>query len=109
MGLRNFSTMTMLRSEQQTTKSFIKGLDKNKTTIWHVDDTSGRGKELIHGLALQLIASGIVRLDVSNRTKIGSDKLMNEHLVVVLTTGVDEGGMQMPTHFLGTAFDDMNI
>ena len=84
-------------------------MDKNKTTIWHPEDRPRRNKELIHGLAFQLIAAGIVRFDVGDRTKIGSETLKNEHLVVVSRTGLDEGGMQIPMHFIKTAFDHMNI
>ena len=62
----------------------------------------------IHALALQLVAKGIIGIEVSDRTKIGTDKLKNDHFVISLPNGVDANGAFVPAYTIATKYDSLN-
>ena len=85
---------------------FIKLLKNNKQDIFHEDDVPGQFMGPIHALALQLYAKGIIRLAVSDSTKVGTDKLNNKHIVVLMASGIDEDGFSMPALFLDSYWEE---
>ena len=53
-----------------------------KASIFHKDNASGREAKQVHALALQLIAARIIALNMKTRSKIGTDKVTKNDLVV---------------------------
>ena len=50
-----------------------------------------------HGLALQLVAKGIVAIEVEDKSKLGTEKIVQNDLILTLPEGVDEFGDISPT------------
>ena len=51
-------------------------------TLFHRDDVPSKGVGQIHALCLQLIAAGIISLAVTDRSKIGTDKMSSKIVAV---------------------------
>ena len=63
--------------------SFLKTLKGARQKLCHKDDVP-KGKEMgqVHAVCLQMIAKGIISLNVTDRTKVGTDKIEKKHLAV---------------------------
>ena len=57
--------------------SFLKTLKNNRQNLFYKDDVP-KGKEMgqVHAVCLQLVARGIISLGVTDRTKVGTEKLL---------------------------------
>ena len=49
----------------------------------------------IHALCLQMVAKGIIALDVSDKTKVGTEDLQSSHVVITSRTGKTADGNDM--------------
>ena len=63
---------------------FIKAMKQNKDHIFHTDNVPKEKMGQVHTLSLQLNTKGIIALTVKDHTKIGTDKLRQEHLIVTI-------------------------
>ena len=91
-----------------TCSELISALKAGKDKIFHPDNMPNKNVGQIHGLALQLLAKGIIGMDVPDKSKIGTTNLGKKHLVLKLLNA-DDDGMSMPAYLLSNAFDGMNI
>ena len=66
-------------------REFIKVLKKHKEDYFHKNDVPKQLMGPIHGLALQLLAKGIIELQVSDHTKVGTKELNDKHILVALS------------------------
>ena len=62
----------------------------------------------IHALAMQLITKGIVALTVTDSTKIGTNKLRQEHLVVTIPME-KQGSITLPEFMFDISWEGLNI
>ena len=86
----------------------ISTLKSGKDKIFHPVIMPKKNMGQIHGLALQLLAKGIIGLDVEDKSKIGTPHLGKKNLVIKLLNA-DDDGMSMPAYLLTNAFDGMNF
>lgn len=99
------------KGKAPTCSDLISALKSGKDKIFHPDNMPNKNVGQIHGLALQLLAKGIIGLDVVDKSMIGTKRtkqLGKKNLVVKLLNADDEG-MSMPAYLLTNAFDGMNI
>ena len=67
-----------------TVGGFVKLLKRNKAAIFHKDDVPKNNKTgQIHGLCLQLVATGMITFEVTDRSKIGTKKFTKADLSLV--------------------------
>ena len=66
-------------------RDFVKALKVHKTDIFHKSDVPSTFIGPIHALAVQLLAKGIIKLIVSDGTKVGTKYLNDKHILVSLT------------------------
>ena len=59
----------------------------------------------IHAAALQLVVRGIISIDVSDRTKNGTEKIANDHFIVFLLNSENINGGLIPTYTIVSTFD----
>ena len=55
-----------------------------------------------------LVASGIVALQVEDKSKIGTDKLTQNDVYVTLPNGVDTDGLSLPAYMIPSYYDNLN-
>ena len=96
------------KGKAPTCPELISALKSGKDKIFHPDNMPSKNMGQIHGLALQLLAKGIIGLDVVDKSKIGTKQLGKKNLVLKLLNA-DDDGMSMPAYLLTNAFDGMNI
>ena len=60
------------------------------------------------GLALQLLAKGIVALEIEDKSKLGTKKIVQNDLIVTLPEGVDEFGDIFPTFMTDFAYNGLD-
>ena len=63
--------------------SFLKTLKAKRQKLLHKDDVP-KGKDMgqVHAVCLQMIAKGIIALNVTDRTKVGTGQVAKKHLAV---------------------------
>ena len=61
-----------------------------------------------HGLALQLLAKGIVALEVEDKSKLGTKKIVQNDLILTLPEGVDEFGDIFPAFMTDVAYNGLD-
>ena len=88
---------------------FIKVLKAKKEDIFHASNVPNKRMGPIHALALQLLARGIISVDVVDRTKLGTDKLREEHLTVSLPNAPDSDGCVFPAYTIPSTWNGLNI
>ena len=66
-------------------REFIKVLKKHKADYFYKNDVPNKLMGLIHALAVQLLAKGIIEFLVAHRTKVGTKELNEKHIVVALS------------------------
>ena len=66
-------------------REFIKVLKVIKEDYFYEDDVPRKLMGHIHAFAMQLLAKGIVKLKVSDGTKVGTDKLNDKDIIVALS------------------------
>ena len=71
-----------VRGSELPVKEFMQTLKKWKATVFHKDDVPGRDVKQVHAVALQLIAARMIALKMKNKSKIGTDKVKKDNLVV---------------------------
>ena len=81
------STKLTVAGKPLSCSDLIKALKASKSNIFHPDDVPKKQMGQIHALGLQLIANGLIVLSVSDRTKVGTEDLKQEHLVVNIGIG----------------------
>ena len=53
-----------------------------------------------HALALQLVAKGVISLEVNDTSKIGTNKLNTDHIGITLPNASDGDGIMLPAYML---------
>ena len=91
--------------------NFVKAMKSSKDAIFHPKDVPKKSMGQIHALALQMFANGIIALDVKDTAKIGTDKLLLEHMSIKLPTGTQmrRGNAQrLPAFMMDKFWDGIN-
>ena len=109
-GVVSFLTVKVFSvAKNSTCAQFMKAMKGNKQLLFHADDVpKGTKMGQIHALALQLLANGIIGLVVEDQTKIGTDKLNQDHTGVTLLNAKN-GDVMLPAYFVGSCWKGMNI
>ena len=71
-----------VKGSELPVKEFMQTLKKWKAAVFHKDDVPGRDVKQVHALALQLIAARMIALKMKTKSKIGTDKVRKEDLIV---------------------------
>eukprot|EP00956_Cyclotella_meneghiniana_P033009 scaffold92750_cov52-Cyclotella_meneghiniana.AAC.2 len=79
-----------------------------KERVFHADSRP-KNKGPIHALCLQLFAKGIIHLDISNHTKIGTETIMDKDVSIKLSMGVDSSGISLPAYTIDDYWKGINI
>ena len=108
--LVSFLSTSMFAGVARTTScaDFIKALKSKKEDIFHASNVPNKKMGPIHALALQLLSRGIISVDVVDRTKLGTDKLREEHLTVSLPNAPDSDGCIFPSYTIPSTWDGLN-
>jgi len=61
-----------------------------------------------HALALQLVAKGVIGLDVTETSKIGTNKLTINHIGINLPNAYDGDGIILPAYMLDHVYGGLN-
>ena len=109
-GVVSFLTVKVFSAAKNPTcAQFMKAMKGNKQLLFHADDVpKGTKMGQIHALALQLLANGIIGLVVEDQTKIGTDKLNQDHTGVTLLNAKN-GHVMLPAYFVDSCWKGMNI
>jgi hypothetical protein len=109
-GVVSFLTTKVFSAvNKPTVSAFIKAMKKHKGMLFHANDVpKGTKMGQIHALALILLARGIIGLTVTNQTKIGTEKINQDHIAVTLLNA-KEGDCWMPAYFVPSQWDGMNL
>ena len=65
-----------------TLRDLVRSMKESRKTLSHRDDVPSQGVGQIHALCLQLIAAGIISLAVTDRSRIGTDKMSSKVVAV---------------------------
>ena len=65
-----------------TLRDLVRSTKESRKTLFHRDDVPSQGVGQIHALCLQLIAAGIISLAVTDRSRIGTDKMSSKVVAV---------------------------
>ena len=83
-----------------TPKALIKMLKSNKQLIFHEDHIPKTTIGQYHALALQLVAKGVIGLDVTETSKIGTNKLTTDHIGLIFLNASDGDEIILPAYML---------
>ena len=89
----------------------VKAMKSSKNAILHPKDVRKKSMGQIHALVLQMFANGIIALDVKDTTKIGTDKLLLQHMSIKLSTETQmrRGNAQrLPAFMMENFWDGIN-
>ena len=90
-----------------TPKALIKMLKSNKHLIFHKDHVPNTTMSQYHALALQLIAKGVIGLNVTENSKIGTNKISTDNIGIMLLNGTDRDGIILPAYMLDQVYDGL--
>ena len=63
--------------------SFLETPKKEKKQLFHEDDVpKGTGMSQVHAICLQMVAKEIISMNVTDRTKVGTDKITRKDVVM---------------------------
>ena len=83
-------------------------MKQDTALIFHIDDVPKKKMGPIHALALKLITKGVISLSVTNGTKIGTDKLCANHLLVTILMA-KQGSITLPAFIFNSRWEGLNI
>ena len=83
-----------------TPRAFMKMLKANKLSIFHADHVPKANMGQYHALALQLVAKGVIALEVNDTSKIGTNKFNADHVGITLPNTSDGDGIVLPAYML---------
>ena len=69
-----------------TLRDLVRSMKESRKILFHRDDVPLQGVGQIHALCLQLIAAGIISLAVTDRSKIGKEKMSSKVVAVTCPT-----------------------
>ena len=61
----------------------------------------------MHYMLLQLVSKGVIQVEVADVTKVGTEKVGKDHLIVTLGVSKDNDGDELPTYLLESAWEGM--
>ena len=95
-------------SKHITPQVLLKLLKQNKTAIFHSDHVPKKKTGQFHALAIQLLAKGIIGLDIPDNNKVGTNKLTGEHIRITLPNAVDSDGLVLPAYMVQTSYENLS-
>jgi len=91
-----------------TPQVLLKLLKQNKTTIFYSDHVPKKKTGQFHALAIQLLAKGIIGLDIPDNNKAGTNKLTGEHIRITLPNAVDSDGLVLPAYMVQNSYKNLS-
>ena len=85
----------------------MKMLKANKQSIFHTDNLPKTNMGQYHALALQLVAKGVIALDVTETSKIGTNKLSTDHIGIILPNASNGDGIILSAQMLDYVYAGM--
>ena len=82
-------------------------LKSNKHLIFHENHIPKTTMGQYHALVLQLIAKGVIGLDVSETSKIGTNKLSTDNIGIILPNASNGDGIILPVYMLDHVYAGM--
>ena len=80
-----------------------------KDVLLHKEDISSVLMGHIHAIALQLLSKGIILLGISDKTKIGDEKKLNDnHVIVTLPVSKNARGTPMLAYLIDESWSGLN-
>ncbi len=76
--------------------------------IWHLNHVPKQLTGTIQALCLQLVAKGIFALDILDKFKVGTDKLVSFDVVVMSQVGTANNGVAMEAHSIEEYWKGLN-
>ena len=89
--------------------NFIKALKAKKEDIFHPSNVPNKKMGPIHALTLQLLLKSIILIDIIDKTKIGTNKLREEHLTLLLPTANNLEGCIFSAYTIPITWEGLNI
>lgn len=93
--------------DRPSAPAFMKALKSAKGTLFHENDVPKKLTGQIHGLALQLVAKGIIKLDVSDKTKIGTKHFKVDDVCISLPV-TKVNGVPLPAYAIDDSYSGLN-
>ena len=81
-------------NEGFSVSEFVKAIKSSKDMVFHLDDIPKNNQTgQIHVVALQMFGKGIVKLTVTDKTKVGSPKMISSDIIMkVCVKDVEQNG-----------------
>ena len=57
---------------------------------------------------MQLLAKGIIGLDIPDNNKVGTNKLTGEHVRITLLNAVDSDGLVLPAYMVQNSYKNLS-
>jgi len=102
--LMSILATNMTQTKPLTPKALLKLLKQNKTTIFHSAHVPNKKTGQFHALAIQLLAKGIIGLEVTDTSKLGTNKLTADHLGITLPNVMDSDGLMLPAYMIKNSY-----
>ena len=108
-GVKNVMSKAVFDVDSKpNVKDFMKTLKAKKDNLFHADDVPKHFMGPLHALALQLFAKEIIGFRISDTTKIGTNDLKVEHVLINLPMA-SVAGEVMPAYVVNDSYSGLNL
>jgi len=94
----------MMGTKQLTPKAMLKLLKQNKTNIFHSAHVPKKKTGQFHALAIQLLAKDIIGFEVTDTSKVATNKLTADHIGITLSNAKDSDGRMLPAYMIENSY-----
>ena len=102
--LMSILATNMTQTKQITPKVLLKLLKQNKSTIFHSAHVPKKKTGQFHALAIQLLANDIIEIEVTDISKLGTNKLTADHIGITLPNAKDSDGLMLPAYMIEESY-----
>ena len=94
----------MTGTKPLTPKALLKLLKQNKTKIFYSIHVPKKKTRQFHALGIQLLAKDIIGFDVTDTSKVATNKLTADHIGITLPNAKDSDGLMLPAYMIENSY-----